>query len=141
MKLKVPTAVDYTPEIEIEINDLFNQLIPNGDQIDLKNILSAKNAVSIVCCVDEKNKVVGIASLGTYQAISGHKGWVEDVVVDSSCRGLGIGRKLMEKILEIGKEKELSEILLFTEDHRKPAINLYNTLEFKLKESSIYTRK
>lgn len=67
------------------------------------------------------------------------KGWIEDVVVDSNARGKGIGRKLMEKLLEVGKEKKLTEILLFTEDHRKSAINLYSNLGFKMKDSRIYT--
>ncbi|MBP0904967.1 hypothetical protein ACFSKN_18205 [Mariniflexile gromovii] len=48
---------------------------------------------------------------------------------------------MMNKLLEVGNEKELSGILLFTEDHRSPAINLYSDLGFKVKESRIYTRK
>lgn len=80
-----------------------------------------------------------MASMCTYHVISGKKGWIEDVVVDAKSRGHGIGRKLMNKLLEEGKKKNLTEILLFTEDHRTPAINLYENLGFKLKESRIYT--
>jgi ribosomal protein S18 acetylase RimI-like enzyme len=55
--------------------------------------------------------------------------------VNSDSRGKEIGRKLMNELLEVGKEKNLSEILLFTEDHRTPAINLYSNLSFKVKKS------
>jgi phosphinothricin acetyltransferase len=77
----------------------------------------------------------------TYKVISGNKGWIEDVVVDSTSRGKGIGRKLINLLVEVGEEKELSEILLFTEDHRLAALNLYSSVGFKLKDSKIYCKK
>ncbi|WP_409515149.1 GNAT family N-acetyltransferase [Chryseobacterium sp.] len=70
--------------------------------------------------------------------ISGNKGWIEDVSVDGNYRGMGIGLKLIEKLLSISNEKQLSEILLFTEEHRTPAISLYEKLGFIKKESNIY---
>ena len=75
----------------------------------------------------EHDHIIGIALLATYIVISGHRGMVEDVVVDSAHRGKGIGRKLMEKVLEEAKNKNLDEILLFTGHHRLPAINLYKS--------------
>ena len=36
-------------------------------------------------------------------------------------------------------QKNLSEILFFTEEHRTPAINLYSDLGLKVKDSQIYT--
>ncbi len=86
-------------------------------------------------------KIIGIALMCTYKVISGNKGWIEDVVVDSASRGKGIGRKLINLLVEVGEEKELSEILLFTEDHRVAAINLYSSVGFKLKDSKIYCKK
>ena len=77
----------------------------------------------------------------TYDLISGKKGWNEDVVVSSKQRGKGIGRKMMHKLLEIGKEKQLTEILLFTEDHRTPAIKVFSNLGFKVKNTRVYSKK
>jgi phosphinothricin acetyltransferase len=82
-----------------------------------------------------------MALMCTYTVISGFKGWVEDVVVDVEHRGKGLGRKLMEKLVELGKEKGLTEILLFSADKRIEAINLYKSLGFKEKESRIYVLK
>ena len=87
------------------------------------------------------NKIIGIALMCNYKVISGNKGWIEDVVVDSASRGKGIGRKLINLLVEVGEKKELSEILLFTEDHRLAAINLYSSVGFKLKDSKIYCKK
>ena len=82
--------------------------------------------------------VVGTALLSTYKVISGYRGMVDDVVVDTAQRGKGIGRKLMEQLLELGKTLDLDEILLFTGHHRKPAIALYTSLGFSLRESGLY---
>jgi len=44
----------------------------------------------------------------------------------------------MEKLVSVGKEKGLTEILLFSADKRIEAINLYKSLGFEEKESRIY---
>ncbi|MEO1011334.1 MAG: hypothetical protein AAFX53_08520 [Bacteroidota bacterium] len=47
----------------------------------------------------------------------------------------------MEKLIEAGKEKALTDILLFTGHHRGAANRLYQSLGFQKKESQIYTLK
>jgi ribosomal protein S18 acetylase RimI-like enzyme len=140
MKIDILKKNQINPIIQNQISELFKQLGGNKNQISLTELFDGKNQISLVYCSD-KDEIIGIALMCTYKVISGKKGWIEDVVVSSGHRGKGIGRKMMNKLLEIGSEKELSEILLFTEDHRTPAINLYSDLGFKCKESRIYTRK
>lgn len=140
MKTAILTKNDLSINIREQVSELFRQLSPNKIQLDLEEILNEENQVTVAYCEDD-NKIIGIASMCTYKVISGHKGWIEDVVVDSASRGKGIGRKLINLLVEVGKEKELSEILLFTEDHRLAAINLYSSVGFKLKESKIYCKK
>ncbi len=123
-----------------QISDLYKQLNPNKQQLELREILNTNNPVVIACCYVE-DKIVGIASMANYKVISGNKGWIEDVVVDQNYRGMGIGRKLVEKLLNLAKEQKLSEVLLFTESHRNEAIKLYESLNFHKKGSDIYTLK
>ncbi len=140
MKTAILTKNDLNINIREQVSELFRQLSPNKIQLNLEEILNEENQITFAYCEDD-NKIIGIASMCTYRVISGHKGWIEDVVVDSASRGKGIGRKLINLLVEVGKEKELSEILLFTEDHRLAAINLYSSVGFKLKESKIYCKK
>jgi phosphinothricin acetyltransferase len=140
MKLDILTISDLNSTIQDQISKLFQQLGGDKIQINLKEVLEEKNQITLAYCKNN-NEIVGIALMCTYKVISGKKGWVEDVVVNSNSRGKGIGKKLMSKLIEEGKKKKLSEILLFTEDHRTPAINLYSDLGFKLKDSRIYTLK
>lgn len=140
MKIDVLKKSDLDASIQDQICGLFRELSADKKQVNLHEILDKKNQLTLVFCKDNE-KILGIASMCTYKVISGKKGWIEDVVVSSSARGKGIGRKLINKLIEIGKEKKLSEILLFTEYHRLPAINLYLALGFEAKESRIYSLK
>ena len=140
MKIDILKKSDIHSNTQNQVSDLFKQLGGNKKQIPLNEIFDGKNQISLAYCSENK-EIIGIALMCTYTVLSGKKGWIEDVVVNSEHRGKGIGRKMINKLLEVGKEKNLSEILLFTEDHRKPAINLYSDLGFKVKESRIYTRK
>lgn len=140
MTIDLLKKTDINPAVQRQVSELFQQLGGNKKQTDLTEILDEKNQITFAYCRD-KDEIIGIALMCNYKVISGRKAWIEDVVVHTTYRGKGIGRKLMHKLLEVGKEKKLSEILLFTEDHRAPAIQLYTDLGFQLKASRIYTLK
>ncbi|WP_378178383.1 GNAT family N-acetyltransferase [Aquimarina sp. SS2-1] len=140
MRIDILTKHDLNPLIQDQISKLFRQLGGDKNQVALSEILEEKNQITLAYC-SENTKIEGIAMMGTYKVISGKKGWIEDVVVQADSRGKGIGRKLITKLLEAAKQKNLSEILLFTEDHRTAAIQLYTQLGFKVKDSRIYTLK
>lgn len=140
MKIALLQESDINSQMEEQLAGLFRQLNADIQQVDLKQVLDPENPINLVYCIDS-NKVLGMALMCTYTVISGVKGWVEDVVVDVEHRGQGIGRKLMEKLVELGKQNGLTEILLFSADKRIEAINLYKSLGFKEKESRIYVLK
>ena len=140
MKINVLSKSNINEEKSRQIQDLFQQLSLTKEQLRVEEIIDGLNPIILVYC-EVDNKIEGIASMCVYKVISGNKGWIEDVVVNSKIRGKGIGRKLIEKLLLIGKEKGLSEVLLFTEKHRIPAIDLYKSLGFIEKDSDIYELK
>ncbi|WP_422082354.1 GNAT family N-acetyltransferase [Ulvibacterium sp.] len=140
MHLSLLTPSDIDSKTENRIRVLFKQLNALRVPLSLKTILDPGNPVIITCCTLE-NQIVGVAVMAEYSVISGRKGWIEDVVVDEAHRGKGIGRKLMEFLIAQGRQKGISEILLFTGYHRKPAHQLYQNLGFRKKESQIYTLK
>jgi phosphinothricin acetyltransferase len=140
MPIEILNNTDITPSIKKQIHELFKTLNADMDQCDIDKVLSQGNDF-VFACYWANNELLGMASLATYKVISGYKGMVEDVVVSEAYRGQGIGRNLMEKLIAEGKRLHLSEILLFSGHHRKPAIALYKSLGFNLKNSGIYTLK
>lgn len=140
MTIEILHKFELDEPIQIQIKKLYNQLNATIEQLPLHQILQEDNHVIVAIC-KEDDKVIGIALLAMYKVISGYRGMVEDVVVDVEQRGKGIGRKLMEKLLEEAKNRDLDEILLFTGHHRTAAINLYKSLGFTLRESGLYNLK
>lgn len=140
MEIKVFDKTHIKPSFQKQISELFSQLSQKKQQKKLEDLFSEGIPIKFVCCI-ENNQIIGIASMCVYTVISGKKGWIEDVVVDKKRRGYGIGRKLINKLINLGKQLDLVEILLFTEDHRIPAIKLYSDLGFNLKNSRIYNLK
>lgn len=140
MEIELLTAEQLTESIQSQVADLYRQLNSENDQRPLSEILAPSNNVLVAICKIDEN-VVGISLLSTYKVISGHRALVEDVVVDGEQRGKGIGRKLMEKLLEEAKKIGVDEVLLFTGHHRKPAIGLYISLGFNLRQSGVYNMK
>lgn len=137
MPIQLLEKEEINEEAQKQIKELFNQLNSNLKQRSLTEVLEVSNNL-VFAIYKEGDRILGMATLATYKAISGHKGMIEDVVVDGGQRGKGLGRKLMEKLLEEGKKMELDEILLFSGHHRTAAIKLYNSLGFQLKDSGLY---
>lgn len=140
MNIQLLTKGDVTPKLQSQLTELYKQLNSELTQLELTTVLSSYNTTDVVICLDNEN-LVGIAMMAKYGVISGHKGMIEDVVVSSDYRGKGIGRKLMEKLLDQAKKENLNDVLLFSGHHRTAAISLYKSLGFTLKESGLYVKK
>ncbi|MDF4202842.1 GNAT family N-acetyltransferase [Maribacter sp. SA7] len=140
MEIKLITLNEVTSDLQSQLTELYKQLNSELTQLDIASALSDYNTTEVVICLDN-DKLVGIAMMAKYKVVSGHKGMIEDVVVSSDYRGQGIGRKLMEKLLEQAEASKLDDVLLFSGHHRTAAISLYKSLGFKLKESGMYIKK
>lgn len=124
------------PQDEEAISSLYRQLNPNRKPEALAEVLSGDTSYVFVCRPEQQ--IVGIATLSCYHVFSGYKGWIEDVVVDQHQRGKGIGKKLMQAILEKAKSLQLQRLYLYTEDEKQAAIHLYEQLGFIQRNSRLY---
>ena len=128
---------NITSDIANDATSLFAQLskrigLPINELIENKDLFIAGYF--------ENNKLIGMASMIVYKVISGYKGWIEDVVVDKNQRGKKIGEQLIEKLIEKGQELNLTEILVFTEIEKTPAIGLYQKVGFKDKGAVLFQK-
>ena len=134
--LKKLEPFDFNGQTHGQIRLLFEQLNASISQLDALEVVNTNETIFYVC--QHQNEIVGMALMATYKVISGHKGMIEDVVVNEGYRGKGIGKKLIQELLEEAGRLNLSEILLFSGHHRKVAVNLYKSLGFQLKDSGLY---
>ncbi len=89
--------------------------------------------------MDENGHIVGCATLCVYDSPTGRKASVEDVVVSSRYRGQGLGRMLMERVIEYARcELGDVELHLTSSPLRVAANELYKKLGFEKRETNAY---
>jgi GNAT superfamily N-acetyltransferase len=79
---------------------------------------------------EEQERVVGLCTLQVLvsTAEGGPAGWVEDVVVASDRRGLGIGRQLLAALETWAVRHGLSRLQLLADRENHPALDFYRRL-------------
>lgn len=89
------------------------------------------------------NEVVGFANVWTVYSIwSGGKGLtVDDLYVLPSYRKNGIGKKIMNYIVEYAKDHDYKRVQLHAEMDNEKAHNLYRGLGFNEEEMLFFMRK
>ena len=60
-----------------------------------------------------------------YSTWKGQRMYLEDIIVTEKMRGHGIGKILLDKLIEVAKEKKYSGIMWQVLDWNEPAINFY----------------
>src|SRR3989339_365803 len=73
--------------------------------------------------------------------VEGYFGIIENIIVDKSFRKMGLGKKIMEKLIEIGKKNGAKKIDLTSNPSRIEARNLYESLGFQLRNTGIFRLK
>lgn len=140
MQISILQSEQLSSNLEEEVRKLFCELNSELSQLPLAEVLATEKQI-VFAIAKENDELAGMASMALYKVISGYKGMIEDVVVSKKHRGKGIGRKLMEKLVEEAASYNLTEILLFSGHHREAAIKLYKSLGFILKNSGLYQLK
>ena len=102
-----------------------------------RGILRSCNSHFFIAELDNK-QIAGILTLGTYDIPTGKKFWIEDVVVDKSVRGKGIGRDLVLYAIEYSKSMGARTVELTSRPARVEANKLYKKLGFVLRQTNMY---
>ena len=86
--------------------------------------------------------IIACASLCVTVSPTGRKGGIEDVVVGSACRGLGLGRMLMEHIIDFARTHLAPIDLHLTSRPAREAANiLYRKVGFQQYDTNVYKLK
>ena len=95
------------------------------------------NPSSTTMIVSEGNRIIGGASIHIINKLSRTLGLIEDVAVNKDHRGKGIGKSLVEKLIEIGKQKNCDKIVLNTSEKNS---KFYKKIGFEKNEIQMVIR-
>jgi ribosomal protein S18 acetylase RimI-like enzyme len=132
----------------INLNKLkaINQLIPQLDSklklLSIKEMrrIPKQKQIKILVATPKNNpdQIIGILFFVFFQTLAAKRARIEDLVVDQKYRGLGIGKKLVNRALTLAKKLKIKQIELTSRPERIVANNLYKNLNFLKKETNVY---
>ena len=83
-------------------------------------------------------EIVGLLTLVVFRIPTGMRAWIEDVVVDESARGAGVGESLNRAALDEARRKGAKTVDLTSRPSRAAANRLYQRLGFVARETNVY---
>lgn len=86
-------------------------------------------------------RIVGVLTLAWYDAPSGRKAWIEDVVVDGAARGCGAGDALVRAAVEHAARIGAGKVMLTSNPAREAAKALYRKVGFEEVETTVFAFK
>jgi ribosomal protein S18 acetylase RimI-like enzyme len=93
---------------------------------------------SVLLAAWEGDVVLGLLTLVLFRVPTGVRAHIEDVVVDASARGRGIGAALTREALRLAREAGADGVSLTSNPRREAANHLYRKLGFKRWETNLY---
>ncbi len=140
MHLERVTAA--TDEVYAALQHLLPQLntsAPLPSFANLQALVAFPGSVLLVVRQPDKDApIVGMATLSIVRAPTGVHVRLEDVVVDASLRGQGLGEALTKEAIRLAGELGANYLALTSNPRREAANRLYQRLGFKRWETNVY---
>jgi len=132
---KVETADE---ELVATIAALLPQLTEARTPPSLERLQEVVSTQTLLLARDDDGQVLGTLTFVLYRVSSGLKGRIEDVIVDSSARGQGVGEALTREGMRLANEAGVLMLELTSMPYRQAANRLYKRLGFVRKPTNVY---
>jgi ribosomal protein S18 acetylase RimI-like enzyme len=139
MSVHVEIADEATQELLEGLNELLPQLSTNAAPLTTADVEAlVASPVTVLFVARDEGRIVGSLTLVVFAIPTGLRAWIEDVVVDGSARGAGVGEALTNAAIEESRRRHVRSIDLTTRPSREAANRLYARLGFELRETNVY---
>lgn len=141
--MQIETATRADDELYKAFQRLVPQLTTNNPPPTHEELAALINEPSstLLLARNESGQIIGALNLTVYRVPTGIRSIIEDVIVDISARGQGIGEALMVRAIEIARQKGARNIALTSNPMRVAANKLYLKMGFEKRETNAYQIK
>lgn len=139
MSAQIEIAHEATDELVAAMASLIPQLSksnPPPTKSELAQLISSEASTMFVARVE--GRIVGSLTLAMFRIPTGIRAWIEDVVVDDSARGHGVGEALNRAALDHAKANGAITVELTSRPSREAANRLYQRMGFVARETNVY---
>ena len=136
--MKVEELVSYTLADVRDLDQLMHELLSSSycNEAILDAILADDNSHAYL--IWEEDHIVAAGTLCVIHTLEFTNACIESVVVSSNQRGKGLGRLLVEHMINEAKRMKVHSIHLTSNPKRVAANNLYQSLGFVKYETNCY---
>jgi ribosomal protein S18 acetylase RimI-like enzyme len=135
--------VSAVREIDDEVVKAFERLLPQLSRSapaptrdDLERLVSWPGNTQLIARVD--GVISGALTLVIFPIPTGTRAWIEDVVVDESARGQGVGAALTQEAVRLAHSQGARTVDLTSRPSRVAANRLYERLGFEVRDSKLF---
>ena len=136
-------VVEKVQKVTSDVVAAFESLIPQlsrsnpaPTEAELNDMVASPASDVFVARVD--GTIVGSLTLVIFRIPTGIRAWIEDVVVDESARGHGVGEALNQAAIEEARRKGAVTVDLTSRPSREAANRLYQRIGFVQRDTNVY---
>ncbi|MEU9131248.1 GNAT family N-acetyltransferase [Kitasatospora sp. NPDC048540] len=138
MTPEISRVSEATDELVTALRQLVPQLSSSAAPVSRESVAEVIGCpANTVLTARLDGRIVGTLTLVVFPLPSGLRAWIEDVVVDASARGHGVGRALTRDALRRAAELGVRTVDLTSRPSRVAANRLYRTLGFEVRDSNV----
>ena len=136
--MKIEHVTEASDELVTTIRALLPQLTEARTPPTLEQLQDVVSNQTLLVARDDAGSVLGTLTFVLYRVSSGVKGRIEDVIVDESARGQGVGEALVREGMRLANEAGVLMLELTSMPYRQSANRLYKRLGFVRKPTNVY---
>ena len=137
--MQVEEIEEYSPDVLDALKILLPQLSKNAalPSMDLTKRIVESDATRLLFARQEEH-ILGMLTIVIFPIPTGVRAWIEDVVVDESGRGMGVGEALSEHALMLARSEGAKTVDLTSRPSREAANRLYQRIGFVSRDTNVY---
>jgi ribosomal protein S18 acetylase RimI-like enzyme len=139
--VQIVEATEVTPALVEAFGRLIPQLSksnPPPSEAELAAIVAAESSVLLLAVDESSGEILGSLTLAWFRIPTGVRAWIEDVVVDESARGRGVGEALNRDALDRARALGARTVDLTSRPSREAANRLYQRIGFVARDTNVY---
>ena len=138
------TVTVATADDAAELHDALQHLVPQlsksnpAPSLDEVRAMLTHDAVTQFLARRDDGSIVGVSTLITFPIPTAVRSWVEDVIVDEESNNQGIGRQLLDAMVERARQLGAKTVDLTSRPTREAANHLYRKAGFEVRDTNVY---
>lgn len=137
--VEIEIVSEVTPDLVAAFDRLIPQLSSSNSPPTMEELGEIVHSeASRVFVARVGGVIVGTLTLVVFRIPTGVRAWIEDVVVDSSARGAGVGERLNRAAVDEANRLGARTVDLTSRPNREAANRLYRRLGFVERATNVY---